>query len=197
MGRHSSGPSRASWPAAEPAPRRSLPGRLVGGLVTLLVLAAVAVAVAVAVVPAATGSRALTVLSGSMVPTLPVGSLVVSRPVDPGSVVVGDVVSFVDRDPASGETRTVTHRVVEVAPGPVFTTRGDANAAPDPHPVTAENLLGRLWYHLPWVGGAAGFLRTGPGLVVGGGAVLLLIGLVLLVPKRGGRPGGGTGGARG
>lgn len=171
--------------------------RLGGGVATLVVVGLVAVAVAVAVVPAATGSAALTVLSGSMVPTLPVGSLVVSRPVPADAVAVGDVVSFVDRDPATGESRTVTHRVVGVAPGPVFSTRGDANPAPDPHPVAAGDLIGRLWYHLPWVGGAAGFLRTGPGLVVGGGAVLLLIGLSLLVPKAGGRPGAAAGTARG
>lgn len=183
MGRDPAAPSRTSWPA--PAGLRPSPWRRIGGaLVTVVVLGLVGLAVAVAVVPAVTGSRAYTVLSGSMVPTLPVGSLVVSRPVDADGVVVGDLISFVDRDRTRGETRTVTHRVVAVDPGPVFTTRGDANPAPDPHPVTARDLLGRVWYHLPWVGGAAGFLRTGPGLVVGGGAVLLLLGLGLLVPRR-------------
>lgn len=174
--------SRPDAPAV-PAARRTPVRRLAGLLLTLLVVALVLLALAVAVVPAAVGGRVYTVLSGSMVPTLPVGAAVAVRPVDPAEVAVGDVVSFTDREPGSAD-RTVTHRVVDVEPGPVFRTRGDANAADDPHPVAPEALLGRYWYDVPLVGGLADRLRSGPGLLVAGGVVLLPAAGALLLPRR-------------
>ena len=37
---------------------------------------------------------ALTVLTGSMTPEIPVGSVVIDRPVDPGMLKVGDVATY-------------------------------------------------------------------------------------------------------
>lgn len=153
-------------------------------MLTLLVLAAVALALAVAVVPAVAGASVLTVLSGSMEPTLPVGSVAVVRPRPVETVAVGDVVTFVARDPASDATRVVTHRVVEVLPGPGFRTRGDANPDPDPGVVAVGDVRGVLWYSVPWVGRGMELARTPAGLVVVGGGVLLLVGAGLLVPRR-------------
>ncbi|QJY46346.1 signal peptidase I [Pseudonocardia broussonetiae] len=151
-------------------------------LLALFVVAAVALALAVAAVPAVAGASTLTVLSGSMEPTLPVGSVVVVRPRPAGEVGVGDVVTFLARDPGSAETRVVTHRVVEVLDGPAFRTRGDANPDPDPGVVAAADLRGVEWYVVPWVGGAMAALRTPVGLLVGGGVLLLLLGAGLLLP---------------
>ena len=49
-----------------------------------------------------------------MEPALPVGSVVVVRPRPVAEIGTGDVVTFLARDSASGESRVVTHRVVEV-----------------------------------------------------------------------------------
>ena len=57
------------------------------GLLALVVL----VAVLVIVVPGAIGGRALTVLTSSMEPTYPPGTLVVVKPTPPGEVHIGDV----------------------------------------------------------------------------------------------------------
>ncbi|HEX2173033.1 MAG TPA: signal peptidase I [Dehalococcoidia bacterium] len=76
--------------------------------------------------------RTLTVLSGSMRPTIPEGSVVVVTPVALGEVRVGDVITY--RIPVE-DRRVVSHRVVEVVEEgdhPVVRTQGDANAAPDP-----------------------------------------------------------------
>ncbi|MBC8091842.1 MAG: signal peptidase I, partial [Pseudonocardia sp.] len=119
-------------------PTRSAPMRRVrSALLLLVVLLALLLALAVAVVPAAVGGSTLTVLSGSMEPTLPVGSVVVVRPRPPAEIGTGDVITFLARDPGSDATRVVTHRVVEVLPGPEFRTRGDANPDPDPGLVAA------------------------------------------------------------
>ncbi len=175
--------------AEQTAPERSAPEephplrrvlRWAGGTAAVLVLA---LALAVAVVPALAGARPLTVLSGSMEPALPVGSTVVVRSEPVEGIAVGDVVTFTDREEGGGETRVVTHRVIEVRPGPEFVTMGDANNAPDQGVVLAADVLGVQWYHVPYVGLLRERLLTPPGVFFGLGAVLLGVAVHLLVPR--------------
>ncbi|GAA2893561.1 hypothetical protein GCM10010472_60180 [Pseudonocardia halophobica] len=166
------------------APPRVHPVRRVLNLVLgLVVLVVVALAAAVALVPAVVGGHSLTVLSGSMEPTLQVGSVAVIKPVDTAQVKPGDVLNFTDRDAATGQARVVTHRVVEVLPGPAFVTKGDANRTNDPAPVAAQDVHGVLWYDVPYVGGLRDRLVSPAGLAIAGGIVLLALALALLVPK--------------
>ncbi len=75
--------------------------------------------------------RTLTVLSGSMEPEIPTGSVVVVTPKPLREVRVGDVIVF--NAPTDG--RPVTHRVIEVLEDgnrPLIRTKGDANASADP-----------------------------------------------------------------
>jgi len=76
--------------------------------------------------------RVLTVLSGSMRPTLPVGSIVVVTPQPLDDIRVGDIITF--QEP--GDRLVLeTHRVVRIlrdGPVPVVVTKGDDNARPDP-----------------------------------------------------------------
>lgn len=91
------------------------------------------------------------VLSGSMSPTFPVGSLLVTGQLDATAVAVGMPIVFEDpREPG----RLVTHRVVAVAAGTelAFITRGDANAANDPIPVPARLVRGRVLWHVTLLG---------------------------------------------
>ena len=84
-----------------------------------------------------------TVLSASMRPTMPEGSMVLITPMAARDVRVGDVVTY--QIPVE-DRRVVTHRVVEVLEGgdqPVIRTQGDANDTPDPW--TARLAAGPLW----------------------------------------------------
>ncbi|PYH00213.1 signal peptidase I [Arthrobacter stackebrandtii] len=154
-------------PATEPVTRRQLnrgQGKrrkrrhsrvwnLIGQVLSWFVLIAVlAVAAVMIVVPKAAGATAYTVLTSSMEPGLPPGSLAVVRPVDPAEVRTGDVITFQLK---SGEPAVVTHRVVGVGStldGELrLTTRGDANGSDD-DPIRAEQIRGRLWYQMPWLG---------------------------------------------
>src|SRR3989440_5959602 len=96
-------------------------------------LAAALLAVALVALGPLTGTyRVLTVLTGSMAPGMPVGSVAVVRPVDPASIKVGDVITY---QAPLADHRVVTHRVVAVlesGPHPVLRTKGDANISPDP-----------------------------------------------------------------
>lgn len=127
-----------------------LPLRLLPWVFTASVAALVLAAV---VVPRLAGATPYTVLTGSMDPAYPPGSLVVVRPVEPTEVRIGDVVTYQLR---SGEPAVATHRVVGVgwsADGErLLTTQGDANPVPDPEPVRGVQLRGEVWYSLPWVG---------------------------------------------
>lgn len=118
-------------------------------LVLFVVLALVAVMI---VIPRVGGATAYTVLTGSMRPGLPPGTLTVVRPVDPLEIRTGDVVTYQLK---SGEPGVVTHRVIGVGVttggDQRFTLRGDANNTNDA-PILPEQIRGRLWYSVPLLG---------------------------------------------
>lgn len=172
-----------------PAGERERPhiARRIGSVVLgLAVLAGLAAAAAIAIVPAVTGAHALTVLSGSMAPALPVGSVVVVRPTPAEQIVPGNVITFTDHDPDSPATRIVTHRVVDVQQGPAgltFGTRGDANNDVDARRTAAADVLGVQWYAVPWVGTIRDSLSSPVGLFYVAGILLLLVAAHLLLPR--------------
>lgn len=137
----------------------SLIGR--GLMVGLLVLI-LAIGVAAIVVPAATGSTALTVTTSSMEPTLPPGTLIVTRPTPIEDIKPGDVLTFQLK---SGESTLVTHRVTQqmrMTDGSyAFVVQGDANPSPDADMVREVQVRGTLWYSIPYIGWVSAAL-TGP-----------------------------------
>jgi signal peptidase I len=117
---------------------------LVAGLVVTLVAGYAVLLVA--------GFKPVAVYSGSMRPTLGVGSLAVDRVVPARSVRVGDVVTF--NDPYV-KGRLVTHRVTQIIPtkqGLAYRTKGDANAARDPWAIRLTGHVGRVAFHVPVAG---------------------------------------------
>lgn len=137
--------------------RRSL-GRevkhLVGrGAAWTVIVAAAGVLLVAVVIPTLAGGTALTVLTGSMRPGLPPGTLIVIRPAEPKSLRIGDVVTY---QIESGKPAVVTHRIVGVSfdghGHRLFTTRGDANGSDDPRPVRTVQIKGEEWYSIPHLG---------------------------------------------
>lgn len=133
-------------------PRRvlSFVGQVAAWSVILVVGAVLAIAV---VIPRVGGATPYTVLTGSMSPSMPPGTLAVVRPVAAEDIGVGTVITY---QLHSGQPTVVTHRVVAVgvnAEGDrVFTTRGDANNAADAAPVRPVQVRGALWYAVPKLG---------------------------------------------
>lgn len=119
----------------------------------LVILAIAAVLAAAVLVPRLGGATPYTVLTGSMVPTYPPGSLVVVRPVDPESIQTGDAITY---QLESGKPAVVTHRVVSQGYDGngeiVLRTQGDANEDPDPKPVKVAQVKGAVWYSVPYLG---------------------------------------------
>lgn len=119
------------------------------GAMTIVLIGALLLALAVAVVPRVMGGSALTVLSGSMEPTYSAGDMVIAVPQE--RYRVGDVVTF---QPMSNDPTLITHRIVGTrmgSSGTEFVTRGDANGADDA-PIVADQIMGRVLYHVPSVG---------------------------------------------
>ena len=142
----------------------------------VLLLSMLAMLTAAVVLPRAGGATPYTVLTGSMRPGMPPGSLVVVRPVAPEQLRIGDAITYQLR---SGEPDVVTHRVISVSTTfngeRLFSTQGDANPTPDDKPVIAGQIRGVVWYSLPMLGYVNTWL-TGEQHIwaVGATAVLLL-----------------------
>ena len=125
--------------------KKIVPGlcNLLGTLVLLLVIAAFLPLA----IPRFAGYEAYEVVSGSMEPEIPVGSVVYVKYAEPQDVAEEDVIAF-----QSGSS-VVVHRVLQnkVVEGE-FITKGDANEAEDLRAVDYSELIGRVEYHFPVVG---------------------------------------------
>lgn len=95
------------------------------------------------------------VLSGSMEPAIPTGSVIFTLPAE--DYEVGDIITYRIEE---RETPT-THRIVEVSEdnGRSFITKGDANSANDPGSVNKEDILGSVRLHIPFLGFVINFAR--------------------------------------
>lgn len=185
--RHSRSPdgplgSVRSGLAAAPAARVAV-GALVGFFLALVALVAL---------PMVIGWRSLAVLSGSMEPVIHTGSVVVVERVAGSDIAAGDIVSF--RDPED-PSRLITHRVLAIEPaaeGYAVQTKGDANTGTELWLVAADGTVGRVRFHIPYLGYAVGSLqaRLPRLLLVVVPSVLLAALLVVGIwrPRHGGRP---------
>lgn len=143
------------------------------------VLVAAAVLLAAALVGVRlVGLRPFVVLSGSMEPTYPVGSLIYVKSVDYKTLAVGDAITFM-----LDENTVVTHRIIEILPDESepdtlrFFTQGDANETPDGSSVHYKNILGRPVFSIPYLGYLADYIQHPPGTYVAlaAGAIVLLL----------------------
>lgn len=130
------------------------------------------------------------VLSGSMEPELPVGSLIYVKHVDPTEVHVGDAITF------RLESGTlVTHEVYEIdAAAHEFKTHGIANVdaqrniSPDAAPVPWSSLVGSVVACVPLLGYVNVFVTRPPGvfMVIAGVAVVIGVSIVIELVGAGG-----------
>ncbi|TAM69513.1 MAG: signal peptidase I [Microbacteriaceae bacterium] len=147
------GPERA-----EPGPVRAVPGhravfRAIGtGLSAGLFALVLLLAALLIVVPWVAHATPLTILTSSMEPKLPPGTLIVVKPRPIANIRIGDVVTY---QIAPGKPAVVSHRVIGISTSSdgkrTFITKGDNNAAADPVVVPAQ-VKGVVWYSVPWVG---------------------------------------------
>lgn len=137
-----------------------------------LLVAVYAVSLPVAV--RASGATLVTLVSGSMAPTYPVGSVVMLHKVQPlKDIEVRDVITI-----TRAHGLPVTHRVVEIVKlreATAFRTKGDANASPDAELTLPTAVIGKVTGSLPVWWNAALWLQGRWQRLLLFGAPLLLI----------------------
>ena len=142
-------------------------------LVALIVILAIAL-VGVRIV----GIKTYAVVSGSMEPVYPTGSLLYVKSADAQDLKVGDAITFM-----LDEDTVATHRVMEVVPDQEdpsvirFRTKGDANEAEDGGLVYYKNVIGTPVFTIPYLGYVTSYIQHPPGtyIAIAGGAILLLL----------------------
>ena len=126
-------------------------------------------------IPRVMGGQIYTVISGSMEPEIPVGSLVYVEGARPEDMKAGDVIAFYGGRDANA---IITHRVVEnrVIMGELI-TKGDANQTNDMNPVDYDNFIGYVKWSVPEVGVIAQILTSGEGKI----AAASMIGVAVIL----------------
>lgn len=127
--------------------------KMLGKLISLLTLACYGLILLVLIVaaPIIAGLKPVVVLSGSMEPDYPKGSVIYYKKASFDGISVGDVISYVIKDDASS---LVTHRVeAKDKTQRTFTTKGDANKTADATTVPYTSVKGKVVsYQLPYIG---------------------------------------------
>jgi signal peptidase len=132
--------------------------RLLGAAITFAIGATALVAGAT-LIALILGYHPMVVRSGSMMPALGVGDVVLVRHIEADEVDVGDVATF------DGPGGSITHRVVEVSradAGLVVETRGDANLTSETWLIAPTDEVGVVTARVPRIGLAFAWLGGTP-----------------------------------
>jgi signal peptidase len=124
-----------------------------------------------------TDSPLMVVSSGSMVPVLNVGDIIIVRGADPQAITVGTIIIF--HSPYEYDM-PIVHRVVAVVNDGgslFFQTKGDHNEIQDGWKVPAENLIGVYVVKIPYIGLISLELRGPLGVTL----IILLVALIIAV----------------
>lgn len=127
------------------------------------------------------GFQVFGVLSGSMEPTYPTGSLIYVKPAEQNELRVNDIITF-----SLSPNVIATHRIVELVPDEAnpsvvrYRTKGDANSVVDTDLVSYGSVIGKASFCVPLLGHFANYIQKPPGLYVALVVSVLLIGFVFL-----------------
>ena len=120
------------------------------------------------------------VMSGSMLPTIQVKDIVVTKKVPEEKLEVGDIITFISPDTRFGGI-SVTHRIIEKyydesIGSYSYRTKGDNNNIADSVLVPNKNILGKVILKVPKLGYLQDILSSKGGLII----VVLIPCLVIL-----------------
>lgn len=123
-------------------------------------------------VPNFIGFKTFSVISGSMEPNIPVGSLVYAKSVDFEDLEVGDVISY-----QLSEDTMVTHRINSInEEQKTIITKGDANDNVDSSEVQENQIIGKVTFSIPFLGYIAIYSRTPLAII----AVCIVVAILII-----------------
>ncbi|MDD5739059.1 MAG: signal peptidase I [Candidatus Pacebacteria bacterium] len=118
----------------------------------------IALLLIVSILPITGNIKFLNVKSGSMEPTIKVGSIVLVKPIS--TYKVGDIITF---GKISKTQTPTTHRIFDIKVNvgqPIYITKGDANNAPDQKEISQSEVIGKVFLTIPYLGYAVAAART-------------------------------------
>jgi len=130
----------------------------------LAAILAIGLLLVVSIFPITGNYKFLTVLSGSMEPTVKTGSVVLVQPQN--NYKIGDIITF---GPVSKTRPPTTHRIYEIevqAGVPIYLTKGDANKAPDVREVSKIDIIGKVLFVAPFIGYAVSAVQQPYGFIL-------------------------------
>lgn len=145
-------------------------GGIIGNIVTGLFI--VILALAVIGYKGIGGYRYLDILTGSMRPTMPEGTLVVIKKTSAENLKTGDVITFL---PSKAESY-VTHRIKAVNKDGTFITKGDANNTEDLENVKSSQIAGKVVFKIAYLGAIFMFIQKHSVMFI------VLLAFVLFIP---------------
>lgn len=124
----------------------------------------------ISILPIENNIEIFSIQSGSMEPTIHVGSLAISKPM--GTYEANDIIAF----QPNGED-IITHRILEISytTGKVV-TKGDANEESDKETITPAKIKGKIIFWLPLAGYVVNFSKTLPGFII-----LIIIPAIIII----------------
>jgi len=127
-------------------------GRIIKVFIWLISAVLVLIVAGLAFINYSPGYSLLLVRSESMTPSVKMGDLIVTVPVN-GEVKPGTIITY------ERNKELITHRVLSTDDDNLV-TKGDATEDPDPWPVTLSDIEGIYLFKIPYVGYVTSFVQT-------------------------------------
>lgn len=134
--------------------------------IIMVILIMVGFVVAFSLLPIKNNFKLLSVMSGSMEPTIKTGELIFIKPSN--TYQIGDIITF-NNQGADGKKSTTTHRIIEKKEDngeQLYQTKGDANNAVDIGWTKESDVVGKCRFGIKYLGYLMGYLKTLPGLII-------------------------------
>ena len=96
--------------------------------------------------------KARIVLTGSMAPAINTGDVIVTVPIARKAPQVDDVIAYQAKRFNGEDVAVFSHRIIDGDIDNGFIVRGDANKSPDPQKPKAEDILGVVFFVIPFIG---------------------------------------------
>jgi len=96
--------------------------------------------------------KARIVLTGSMAPAINTGDVIVTVPIARKAPQVDDVIAYQAKRFNGENVAVFSHRIIDGDIESGFIVKGDANKSPDPQKPKAEDILGVVFFVIPFIG---------------------------------------------
>ena len=96
--------------------------------------------------------KARIVLTGSMAPAINIGDVILTLPIARKAPQIDDVIAYQAKRFNGENVAVFSHRIIDGDIENGFIVKGDANKSPDPQKPKAEDILGVVFFVIPFIG---------------------------------------------